>query len=282
MIDKLILGTVQFGLDYGINNSSGMVCESEIAKILEFSKDSGIKLLDTAPGYGEGQQRISPFVKNFNILSKFFYNQKLPRENLEKTLKDLKASSLECYSFHDPKDYMKNGIHKDLITAKEEGLIRKLGISVYSQEEALSVLNDKYINTVQIPFNLLDNYNRHGELFKKLKENGKEIHIRSIFLQGVFFMEEENAPTKLKPLFKEIGVLKDIVISNGLSMHELCLRYVFSIEEIDGVLIGIDSLDQLKSNLKAMNSTALDKSIVEKINHIKVRNNSLLNPQNWI
>ncbi|MFT6069475.1 MAG: aryl-alcohol dehydrogenase-like predicted oxidoreductase [Bacteriovoracaceae bacterium] len=281
MIEKLILGTVQFGLDYGINNSSGIMSESEVTKVLEYCKASGIKSLDTAPGYGEAQKRISNFSNDFKILSKFSYNETSPSENLKQTLEDLRASCLECYSFHSPKDFLENGIHKDLITAKEEGLIKKLGISVYSQEEALSVLNDKHIDTIQIPFNLLDNYNRHGDLFKKIKENDKEIHIRSVFLQGLFFMAQDKEPLKIKPLIKEINHLRELARNSGLSMHELCLRYVFSIDEIDGVLIGVDSLAQLQSNLEVLNCTSLERSIIEEINDISVSCPALLNPQNW-
>ena len=285
MIDKLVLGTVQFGLNYGINNSNGMPSEEEVFKILDTAYENGIYNLDTADAYGDAISVIGKYHRNsqnkFNILSKFrsvkFGDiERVVTESLEK----LNIDKFQVFSYHSFKDYTdEKNLSEDLVKLKVKGLVNKIGISVYTNSELERVIDESFIDVIQLPYNILDNDNIRGQLISRAKRNGKDVHVRSVFLQGLFFMDFEGFPHKLIPLKSYIKKIADFCIIEHLSMESLALSYVLFNKSIDQVLIGIDNKIQLEQNLKSIinNSTAFD-FINE---NIFVNETELLNPVNW-
>jgi aryl-alcohol dehydrogenase-like predicted oxidoreductase len=142
------------------------------------------------------------------------------------------------------------------------------------------VIGDVNIDIIQIPFNLFDNLNLRGELLKKAKANNKIVHTRSAFLQGLFFMSKENPSNIRLKLEKELDILLNISLKAGYSIGEIALKYCLQQQSIDGVLIGVDSLEQLKENI-LFSKSQINKKIIDKINTIKIKNNDLLNPTMW-
>lgn len=283
---KIILGTVQFGIKYGINNSYGMPAEQEVHQVLKLAYTNGITMLDTADAYGDAESVIAKYhalhTHTFDIVSKFKYQEGLDlRGTLLDKLTTLKAKSLYSYMYHSYSDLDKHPQLKNILkTLRSEGLIKKLGVSVYNNNEFERVLNDSDIDLVQLPFNLLDNMNIRGRFIQEAKEKNKEIHVRSVFLQGLLFKQPQHLPIKLKALEPHIQQLQDISIQTGMTINELALNYVLSNIYIDKVLIGVDSLSQLQANLSALNNlpgTAIDSLI----NNITVKETELLNPTNW-
>ena len=194
---KLVLGTVQFGLNYGINNHLGKPSDSSIKSILDKAYTSGITLLDTAEAYGDAQERIGLYHNKygikFKIITKFGPSVKnLPSNISERVLKDIKIlniDSLYCYMFHSFNDFNNyfNKFEKDLCRLKNNGFIQKLGVSLHTNEEFKKVLEFDNIDLIQIPYNLLDNSNKRNEVLIKAKQKGIDVHTRSAFLQGLFF-----------------------------------------------------------------------------------------------
>ena len=290
MSSKLILGTVQFGLNYGINNTIGKLTEDKVFELLENAYDLGIKILDTAEAYGNTHSIISNFhkqsKKRFNIISKYSSsNFDYPIDLVERIqvhCSSFNVNYLEGYMFHSYDDFKMN-INNDpnvLDNIKNSGLVKKIGVSVYANDEIENLLNFKNINLIQLPFNLFDNEYQRKEILEKAKKRNIEIHTRSVFLQGLFFKDINTLTNCLLPLKNNLSELSLILKNNNISIETLALNYPLNKTYIDKVLIGVDSLEQLKNNIKATEND-FDKSIYEKIDSIQIKNTKLLNPSNW-
>jgi len=289
MNSKLILGTVQFGLDYGVNNTSGKPSKENIKSILDFAYNSGIQLLDTAEAYGDSQNKIGEYHNNstnkFNVITKFSSNTEGFSlniiERVYNNLKILDVDKLYCYMFHSFDDFNKyfEKYRKDLLILKRDGIINNIGVSLYSNDELESVLKFNEITLVQLPFNLLDNNNKRGNIIKKAKAKGIEIHTRSAFLQGLFFKNTSEFTVKIKPLGPYLNLLNDLC-DEHYKMNDLALNYVCNQKNIDKVLIGVDNVQQLASNMLS-EKKMITKELTNNIEVIDVKETKLLNPSNW-
>ena len=135
------------------------------------------------------------------------------------------------------------------------------------------------ITLVQLPFNLLDNNNKRGNIIKKAKAKGIEIHTRSAFLQGLFFKNTSEFTVKIKPLEPYLNLLNDLC-DEDYKMNDLALNYVCNQKNIDKVLIGVDNVHQLESNILSEKKN-IKKELTNNIEAIDVEETKLLNPSNW-
>ena len=283
--EKIILGTVQLGLPYGINNSEGKPNLKQAFEILAFAKNSGVLTLDTAEAYGNAIKIIGKFHAlnsfRFQIISKFKYvtglNIKL---SVQKTLQALHIDQMFAYLLHNADQLLESEVKEKLNELKSIELIKYAGVSVYSNEQFEKAIFADHIDVIQIPYNILDNNNLRGQLMAAAKKNGKIIHVRSVFLQGLFFMKLEKLPPKLIPLQKYLLEVHSICKKFDISVEEVALNYVMRNESIDGVLTGVESSKQLIKNLNAIN-TKIPDEIDDFINRIIVKETELLNPANW-
>ncbi len=276
------------GLDYGINNKIGKISIEESYKILSKAFSSGIRTLDTAELYGDAHQVIGSFHRN-NPSCKFQIATKVPnrfghnsiKSKVLKYLEELNVESLEVLMFHSFESFLNNRqVIKDLIYLKTNGYINHIGVSVYTNDHMKYLLDEEEVSVVQLPFNLLDNFSIRGYLINQLKAKGKIIHTRSAFLQGLFFKNLNNQDKIVQKLFSHLELLKQMTQKYSCSMEELALSYCIQQGNIDNVIIGVDSLDHLNSNLKA-STFLISEDIKQKINQIKVENIDLLNPSLW-
>tara|TARA_R110002096_G_scaffold229836_1_gene419452 strand:- start:10542 stop:11420 length:879 start_codon:yes stop_codon:yes gene_type:complete len=284
---KLILGTVQMGLSYGINNTVGKVSMENSHAILEYAFDNGIKILDSAEAYGNAHEVIGSFHKThpnkgFEIITKLPHQFDVDiNDKVNTYLTDLKISQLHALLFHSFSSYKKNiNNFKVLADLKNTEKIKYIGVSVYTNEEIEEVLLNDDVDIIQLPFNLFDNSNLRGDFLEKAKSKGKIIHTRSAMLQGLFFKDIESDNQTVKNLKRELLQLSNITEKSGASLAQLALNYCIQQINIDNVLIGVDSKQQLEDNLKSLNY-ALEASIINEINNIKVSNINLLNPSLW-
>ncbi len=282
MSDKLILGTVQFGLNYGVNNTQGKPERENVFQILSFAYKNGIRYLDTAELYGNSHDLIGEFHqlnpdKKFEIITKFPHDFNISLEDKISTYLDqLAVNHIHAILFHSFESYK---THKIELIEKINN-VDKIGVSVYTNEQMEVVINDSNIDIIQLPFNLLDNINLRGDLLKKAKEKNKIIHTRSAFLQGLFFMKKDS-PNKIRAkLEKELNIIFDISLKYSISLGSLALNYCLRQPNIDGVLIGVDSLAQLKENISYAVSDISDE-YVRDINTIRINDVELLNPSLW-
>ena len=288
MIDnmsKLILGTAQFGLKYGITNYIGKPSKNQVFAILDTAGEQDIEYLDTADAYGNSIELIGHFHKqqkyHFKILSKFRVTK--AGELMEQAKISLNKLLIPCYhvySYHSFADYNNHQYLKDeLQLLKNNGLIKKIGISVYTNLELEKVITDEIIDVIQFPYNLLDNQNIRGLNIRTAKCYQKEIHVRSVFLQGLIFMDEGSIPVKLMPIKRYIKEIREYCFKNSITMESLALSYAFFNKNIDNVLIGVDTKDQLLRNLESITNL---KDAFDYINqNINIKETDLLNPINW-
>jgi aryl-alcohol dehydrogenase-like predicted oxidoreductase len=288
MIEKLVLGTVQMGLDYGVNNHSGKVSLENSLAILSNAIEAGISTLDTAELYGDAHEVIGQFhsikpENPFKIVTKIPHNvnHEALKEKIENYLITLKINSIETLMFHSFESYVKNKNYLNKLNYfKESGKIEKIGVSIYTNQEFFRVMKDKYIEVVQLPFNLFDNMNLRGELIAQAKEYGKEIHTRSCFLQGLFFLPINSNNKVVSKLRDELLYINQLSIKSGYKIQELALGYCLQQENIDKVIIGVDSLLQLQNNLISSQAFISEKTMND-LNQIKITDLNLLNPSLW-
>lgn len=273
---NLVLGTVQFGLQYGVN-SAGRPSEEAVKGILEEASQGGITILDTSSAYGNSEEILGECItpeEEFKIVSKYPKDVIPVREMFRGSLKRLKVKQLYGYLLHHFEVYKNNPkVWDDFISLKESGKVQKIGFSLYTPEELQLILDNKSpFDLIQVPFNIFDK--KFLPLMKEAHEKGVEIHVRSTFLQGLFFKNRDALPEKLKPMKKYLLQLDEFSKHSGLSISEIALNYNLQNPYIDGVLIGVDNVDQLKMNLASVKNTPIDFEI-------EVKEQELLNPVNW-
>lgn len=285
--NKIILGTVQFGLEYGINNVHGKPDQNQVDTILLKAQNAAIQTLDTAEAYGNAHEVIGAFHKRYPS-TKFQINTKLTEPNLDTIdikveffLEQLKVEQLQAISFHSFDSYSKNlNVLKRLKYYKDSGLIQNIGVSVYTNEQLSVVLNDPLLDIIQLPYNVFDNINVRGEFLRKAKLLGKTIHTRSAFLQGLFFTESNDERNVAIALRNELNLLRDISKESRYSVGEIALNYCLQEELIDNIILGVETLEQLESNLAYAN-VDLSEEIIARLNKINIENPNLLNPSLW-
>jgi len=288
MVKKIVLGTVQLGLNYGINNQQGKPSLEKAFEILNAAYDNGVQILDTAEAYGNSQEVIGKFQKanpskKFQIITKLSANHVLKNNQLINHIiencKILNTERLYGYMFHNYQSFKKNTIFYDeILQARNQGLIQKAGISLYSNNEIDDVIeNFSAFDFIQIPFNLFDNQSKRKAVLEKAKSKNIEIHTRSAFLQGLFF--KKDIPKNLNPLKTPLETLDQIKKTYALNTQTLALQYVLQKQYIDYVLIGVENSEQLMSNIAISNSESnIPHEIIDAID---IKETELLNPSNW-
>jgi len=200
-MSKLALGGVQFGIDYGIANTKGQVQIEEVQSILNYAKKNGVNILDTASGYGDSEEVLGKVgVDNFQIITKttsikqgvngvvrIFY-QSL------KNLKQKKAYGLLIHDIGEIEHKQFDTLLIELARLKQQGLVKKIGVSVYNNQQIDYVLDNFSIDLIQLPINILDQRLINDESLVKLKKHNVEIHARSALLQGLLLMSINTIP----------------------------------------------------------------------------------------
>ena len=243
---KLGLGTVQFGLNYGIANNKGQTSVDEVGEILKTAVENNVNLIDTASAYGNAEEVLGQFeLRSFKVVSKFMPDEHLNLEILiRQSLEKLKIDKLYAYLAHRPLSLLENNSWHELNLLKEKGFVKKIGFSLNEPTELETLLERScFPDIIQVPYNYFDH--RFEEQMKVLKNKGCEIHTRSTFLQGLFFLNPED----LNSFFDEVKpTLKKLQEEYG-SMERLLLNYVLNKKFIDRVIIGVENNSQFLENL---------------------------------
>jgi aryl-alcohol dehydrogenase-like predicted oxidoreductase len=282
----LILGTAQLGLNYGISNKMGQPSIEQAREILETAHNEGIRILDTASAYGDAEKVVGALSQNrFEIISKLPDLSKIEYSEdynevsvfLQKTLENTKQKQLNAYLLHSIDNLKINGdvLWKKMQDLKEQGLTKKIGYSLYSPKQ-LDLYFDQYKpDIVQIPMNILDREFQKTGWLKKLKDNGVEIHVRSVFLQGLLLMEYENQVLKF-PTHKSIwDLLRNELNRCQVSAIEYCLGFAKAVEEIDEIVVGANSsyeLREIMSSKSKLNAVPIE---------LASSDEQLIYPFNW-
>jgi len=281
LLSKIVLGTVQFGLNYGINNASGKISFDEVQRIFALCKIHGIKKLDTSQSYGNSEDVLGQSTNSkFQIISKYSDTHSAVSEAFHQSLTLLKTDKLYGYLVHHFNSFREQpAIWDQMVSLRNAGLVEKTGFSLYEPEE-LEYLFDKNIDfdLIQFPYNIFD---RSFEPYlKELRQRNIEIHVRSVFLQGLFFKNPNKLSETLLPLSPYLKELNSFCKEENMSIEELALNAVIHNEFIDGVLIGVDNESQLMKNIEIIWSQ-YSTTIRTFVDSINVKEKKLLKPVNW-
>lgn len=284
---KLALGTVQFGLNYGIANKIGMTSAEEAGAILEFASDIGIDTLDTAVGYGHSESVLGSLgVEKFRVITKLPGFEQGPLDvvswttrQLHESMSRLHCSRLAGVLLHRPSDLLGTfgpQLYSAMLRLKKSGLVEKIGISIYDPAE-LDYLAPRFkFDLIQAPLNILDRRLIESGWAERLHGEGVEIHTRSCFLQGLLLMSSEERPKKFNCFELIWQIWHRWLSETNLSPLEACVRYAASQPGVAKVVIGVDSAIQLAEIASAINGP------LPELPHWPTAPDSLLlNPSNW-
>ncbi len=284
---KLAIGTAQFGTDYGITNQQGCVTEEEVNAILQYAKQSGISMLDTAIAYGDSEKKLGEIgVSDWQIITKLGLLNKSEKniaasvnEQVQASLQRLKVDRLYGLLLHNTECLLSNDgqeIYDTLIKLKEIGSVQKVGISIYDPVELDQLCGRYKFDIVQAPLNIFDRRIVESHWDQKLQQQGIELHTRSVFLQGLLLMSAEKRPERFKQWAALWSSWDNWINANGLSFLQACLRYVFSINTVDKIVLGIDSCEQLREIINAV-----DGELPVLPDELRCNDVQLLNPSFW-
>lgn len=258
---KIGLGTAQFGFDYGISNQGGKVKPGEAAGILEAAARNGVRVVDTAPLYGDSEEvlgSILPPGRRFDIVTKtpVFKKDRISTADADliagtfhSSLRKMGRTSLYGLLVHHCDDLLAEGgslLMEAMADLKDRGLVEKIGVSAYTGGQIERVMERFNIDIIQVPVNVLDQRLLAGGRLAGLKGSGVEVHARSVFLQGLLLMEPEALPPYFGRVREHLKRYRQAVSSLGISPVQAALGFVAGIPGIDIVLCGVESRRHLE------------------------------------
>jgi aryl-alcohol dehydrogenase-like predicted oxidoreductase len=289
---KLGLGTAQFGSDYGISNRQGKTPLCEVKKILAFAASKGITVVDTAAMYGTSEEVLGIVLSAIDPFSVITKTQQFDRDvitaseacQLEATffrsLQRLNRSKIYALLAHRTGDLFLPGgelLFEKMLDLKEQGLVCKVGVSVYNGQQIDDVLSRYAVDIIQLPLNVFDQRLIASGHLEKLKAAGIEVHARSAFLQGLLLMDPEALPASFSAHRKHIQRYHEYLRRQGLSPLCAALRFILDIKEVDFVICGVNTLSHLQeicSSVQMIDSIDLSSFCITDI--------ELLDPSQWV
>ncbi len=294
MIDKLVLGTANFGLQYGIANKRKLD-KKEVFKILEYAHSQGVWGIDTAKVYGDAEKVIGKFFaehgKVFNVITKLpnkkYNNAKDIEREIAESLDNMNISHIDfilIHSFETFKRYRKT-IIPVLQSLCKDKVIKHFGFSVYHPEEVEDILRDtKDSITIEFPLNLFDQRFFKNNLIQRMKDNGNFLFARSIFLQGLFFLSVEKLKGNFTKVRDKITKIKVIAEEQHIRPECIAIFFAITIPWIDKVILGVDNQKHLIDNINCLTIENQDKykQISPFLSELEVFDENIILPYKWV
>ena len=297
ILTNLCLGTVQFGMNYGINNQNGQPTEEACFEMLDIAMENGIDIIDTARAYGTAEIVIGNYLEyrkycqEVKIISKLRPNILEPdekdvysviRRELEGSLERLHVQRLEGYLLHTPEYIYNKRIVDALFRLKDENIVRNIGVSIYNMDEGYEAIR-RGMNYIQLPYSVLDQRGVQSGLIREAKNAGMTVFTRSTFLQGLFMMDIDKIPNYLehaKPYLKYFDKLTE---EYKIGKIELLLQFVKEVIEIDYLVFGVDNKSQLLEDMKEFQSDrTIEQNLIDRIKEIFIQvEDSIILPSLW-
>ena len=285
---KLALGTAQFGLDYGVANKQGRVNLDEVRAILALAKSAGISTLDTAAAYGNSEASLGMAgIDGFEVITKIppFPPDALSdiggwiRKIVAESLSGLKTQSLTGLLLHRPLELLSevgDDVYQTLADLKMQNIVEKIGISIYQPQDLDALIPRFSFDIIQAPLNILDRRLISSGWLQKLKQHGVEVHTRSAFLQGLLLMNPEERPDYFSSWTQLLSRFDHWRASQGLTALQACLGFLYQLEDIDRIIVGVDRAQQLQ---EIINSGLQAELAIP--NELESNDEGLINPARW-
>lgn len=290
LVKNLVLGTAQFGSNYGIANARGRIPPEEIFEILQYAAQKGIRTLDTAHAYGESERILGKFLGEqpalFRVITKLPQLEGKKTANqiakiIEESLKRLDARKIYGYLIHHFQDFMERPeIWNTLQAFKKKGIIDKIGFSLYHVDELEELFRrDVIFDMLQVPYSIFDR--RFEKHFPLLKEKNVEVHVRSIFLQGLAFLSPDQLPQPIQKAKDTLRALRRVAEREEITINAMCLNFVLLNPSVDQVVVGIDSLQQLKNNVEDVRFSPKVQALKNALKPLAIEDEDVILPYRW-
>ena len=280
---KLGLGTAHFGSNYGIYNCVSPLNIEVIKSILDTANRYGVNLIDTAQAYKNSELILGNVgVSGFSIVTKLQHicSSGDIKEKVKHSLTSLNTKNLYGVLYHDFSEYLSNPTSiNELQELKNLGLVKKIGFSLYYTED-LQFLLDKGVSfdLIQLPFSVFDQ--RFRQYFPILKERNIEIHVRSVFLQGLVFIDKNKLPIHFHKNKQQFYLLNQISTKRCVPISALCLGFAYNQNEVEKVIIGVKSQQELLNNIEHIKSyTEVFKNL--NFEELAINDENIILPINW-
>ena len=284
-MNRIVLGGAQLGLPYGILNGGETLSREEVARILDTAVDRGIDSIDTAIAYGQSESIIGETSQNrFNIISKL---PPLPvdisnvsewvHSQVQGSLSRLKCTSLDALLLHRPQDLtgaQGAELYAAIGSLMAEKMIHRFGVSIYSPDDLEGIIDTFDIGIVQAPLNVFDR--RILRVTDQLSALNIEVHVRSVFLQGVLIANPKDRPQRFEPWSEHFALFDEWVRSSGVSAMACCMGFALQQSGIAKLVIGTTSAESLD---EIMNS--IPNSVLEVPTHLQSSVEQLIDPRVW-
>lgn len=274
---ELCLGTVQFGMKYGINNQiARQPTWNESFEMLDYAISNGIDVIDTASAYGEAEMILGTYFsqrkeKNrIKIISKLRPNvfeentliERIVMEECKNSLKRLSIEQLDGYLLHTPEYIYNKAILAAMVKLKEDAYVKNIGVSIYNLEEGYAAINTGVVDYIQLPYSILDQRGMKEGFIADAKEAGLKIFTRSAFLQGLFMMEKKSIPEHLRNVIPYLEIMDKILEQYEVDRVAAILEFVKCEKNIDYLVFGVEKKEQLEENIiKANRKSVPDECI---------------------
>ena len=291
---RLVLGTAQMGMAYGVANITGQPDLKTAGAIVKKAWEGGIKTFDTAQGYGESETILGSAIRSLGLGSEVkvvtkidpnldHFDKDVLEQAVRGSLTRLEVPSLHGLMLHREEclEIWESGLGEILQGIIRKGLAEHVGISVYSPDSALLALETDGISMIQMPSNILDRRFEQSGVFELAQDRGKEVYVRSVFLQGLILMDAEKLPEHMQFAVEVLKKLENISQETGLSNQELGLGYVRQAYPQTKVVFGVETPEQIDSNLRSWETT-LPVGFVERVQEeFRYAEERILNPALW-
>ena len=279
---KFILGSAQWGLNYGISNSNGKPKRCEVEEIISVADKKNIYFVDTAYLYGDSEKRVGSLCSNkFKIITKInpSRNELSIKKLVDRSLKRLDRKKVYGCLFHNVNFLIDNPqLWSELLIEKRKGKIEKIGCSFYEPHELEEILSLNILpDIVQIPFSILDR--KFEKYFSELKRKKIEIHVRSVFLQGLYLLDINSLSKKFISIKGPLKQIEKLCKENSINKLDLCLAYVCNNSFIDYIIVGVQNKDQLNQVIQS--KFKLSKALMKEVSAIQINQKKMLNPTQW-
>jgi len=278
-ISKMSLGTVQFGLHYGIANDVGKPEEAQSHDMIRTALELGITSIDTARAYGDSEDIIGRYFKKSGaelpfVSTKVAIEDDVDPKDYEKTIIESVETSLEKLGVRKVNNIMLHDSqwlyeHGDKLSRYFGDLIKRgycdmVGVSMYSGEDIDKMLEYDVFSSTQVPLSIFDQRLLNSGHIKKLHDRGFTVFIRSVFLQGLFFLDPAKItdPILVEHALPRILKLRELCEKEGLTVAEMAIAFLRDMPEITSLVLGADNSDQIRSNIHYFDAHPLSEETI--------------------
>ncbi len=263
-MSRLGLGTVQFGLPYGISNAGGQVTQDEARAILALAHDAGIDLLDTAAAYGTAEATLGQLLApghTFRIVTKTLRlanGLDAVVDRAHRSVRLLGTKPLDTLMVHSAEDLAGaagDALWRALERLRDDGLFGRVGISAYAADDPCALARRFRPEAMQVPLSLLDQRLVADGALGTLQALGVEVHVRSLFLQGLLFLAPAALPPRLAHAAPRLTAIRSAIADAGTTPLAAALRFVLDRPEVDHAVVGVTSRAELAGILTAATTT---------------------------